>query len=85
VRLEYADPTHGTRAVRTAGTVVMGGAQQNGDYADWAPTPTLRLSSALPLAKSPTGTLDVRVRVTADGEPGAWRVDDVFVDPFRAG
>jgi hypothetical protein len=41
----------------------------------WAPTHKLRLSL------DQSGASDVTLRFTPVGEPAAWQVDDVFVDP----
>ena len=64
--------------------MIQGGLNANGDYRDWAPSPVLKLSTLLPLAKFVTGTMTVQLRLTAGVEPGAWQVDDVFIDPYRS-
>jgi hypothetical protein len=50
----------------------------------WQPTlplPFLANLGALPLVTS--GTVEVGFRFTAQGEGGEWRIDDVYVDPFK--
>src|SRR3954469_8510134 len=74
----------GVPKVKTLGSVIQGGLNANGDYSDWAPSPALKLSTLLPLAKFATGTMTVQLRLTAAAEPGAWQVDDVFIDPYRS-
>jgi hypothetical protein len=57
---------------------VLGGARQ------WQPTlplPFLANLGALPLVT--TGTAQVAFRFTAQGDGGAWQIDDVYVDPFK--
>jgi hypothetical protein len=51
---------------------------------EWQPTlplPFLANLGALPLLTD--GTVDVAFRFTAQGDGGAWRIDDVYVDPFK--
>ena len=66
---------------RLTGVKTVGVIGNTGQYASWAPSPSLDLATALPF-KSATQTMDVRLRVTAD-TAGAWAVDDVFIDPYR--
>jgi hypothetical protein len=73
----FVDESGRTRVVQ-AGRISSG----KGDYDDWQPTPVLELGRGLPLSKSPTGTLSVRLRFTA--EKGAWAIDDVYIDPYRS-
>ena len=50
----------------------------------WQPTlplPFLANLGALPLLTD--GTVQVRFRFTVQGVDGAWRIDDVYVDPFK--
>ncbi len=50
----------------------------------WQLSPALPLFAnitSLPLA--PFGSTDVQLRFTAQGTNGAWRIDDVYVDPFK--
>jgi hypothetical protein len=57
---------------------ILGGAH------DWQPTlplPFLANLGALPLLTN--GTVSVSFRFTAQGDEGAWRIDDVYVDPFK--
>lgn len=49
----------------------------------WAPTNAMLLLVNLLAFASPTGQVDLAVRVTATS--GTWQVDDVYVDPFRKG
>ena len=83
VEVLYTDDL-GVAKSKNLGSVIQGGPAANGDYSAWAPSPILKLSTALPLAKVLTGTMTVQLRLTADAEPGAWQVDDVFIDPYRA-
>ena len=83
VEVLYRDEL-GVPKSKNLGSVIQGGVNANGDYSNWAPSPTLKLSTALPLVKVLTGTMKVQLRLTADGEAGAWQVDDVFIDPYRA-
>ena len=83
VEVLYTDET-GEAKAKDLGAVTQGGSNANGDYTDWAPSPVLKLSTALPLPKFASGTMNVRLRLSADSEPGAWQVDDVFVDPYRS-
>jgi hypothetical protein len=73
----FVDASGRTKVVQ-AGRISSG----RGEYDDWQPTPVLELGRALPLSKSPTGTLSVRLRFTA--EKGAWAIDDVYLDPYRS-
>jgi hypothetical protein len=45
----------------------------------WAPTPPLLL---LANVTAPVGTQDVQLVFTPTGSSGAWRIDDVYVDPW---
>jgi hypothetical protein len=83
VEVLYTDDL-GVARTKNLGSVIQGGPAANGDYSAWAPSPALKLSTALPLVKVLTGTMQVQLRLTADGEAGAWQVDDVFIDPYRA-
>jgi hypothetical protein len=48
----------------------------------WAPSPIVDL--ALPAsALSSSGTAKVVIRFTAQGGGGAWRIDDLYLDPFK--
>jgi hypothetical protein len=47
----------------------------------WAPSPTLWLN--LPASALSTGTARVVFRFTAQGGGGVWRIDDVYLDPFK--
>lgn len=76
LKVEILYPDGASTSVRIAGTV-----SNIGQYAKWAPSPSLDLAVALPF-KSSTQTMDVRLRVSAD-TAGAWAVDDVFIDPYR--
>ena len=56
--------------------VVLGGVNAN----RWAPTAPLLVTSAL-------GTLvdaELTVKITPIGIPATWRIDDVYVDPFKS-
>jgi hypothetical protein len=51
---------------------------------EWQPTlplPFLANLGALPLVTD--GTVEVGFRFTAQGDGGEWRIDDVYVDPFK--
>jgi hypothetical protein len=51
---------------------------------EWRPTlplPFVANLGALPLLTD--GTVSVAFRFTAEGDGGAWRIDDVYVDPFK--
>jgi hypothetical protein len=76
LKVEILFPDGLITSVKVAGTLA-----NTGQYAKWAPSPSLDLAVALPF-KSLTQTMDVRLRVTADSA-GAWAVDDVFIDPYR--
>jgi hypothetical protein len=84
VRIIYTNSLGITASVST-GSIVQGGADANGNYADWSPSPVLQLGTVVPLADSPSGDMQVKLRFTADGDPGDWAIDDVFIDPYRAG
>jgi hypothetical protein len=68
-------------ATRTPYLQVVGLGAVNGTTA-WAPAPALS-TGAESLILDPTGTISVRIRLTADY--GSWNVDDVFVDPRKMG
>jgi hypothetical protein len=55
----------------------------NGRYTDWSPSPLVPVSLALPLWRFSGWTMNVQLQVTAD-TAGAWSIDDVFIDPYRA-
>jgi hypothetical protein len=84
VQILYTDLAGITGQV-TAGSMIHGGPAANGDYADWSPSPVLKLGSVLPLVASVTGELQVRLKFIADKDAGDWAIDDVFIDPYRAG
>src|SRR4051794_656632 len=77
VELLYADDSGVARTV-SAGSFSNDGV----NFASWAPSPSIRLGTALPVNKT-TGTLNVRLRFTAD-KTGAWAIDDVYADPYRS-
>ena len=54
------------------------GTLNSGDYSSWQLTPSLPLGSLVPAGL----TLNVRFVFTADGNGGAWNVDDIYVDPY---
>jgi hypothetical protein len=74
VEILYED-TSGAQKVASAGTLTNGGRME---YGTWQPSDMLRLSTALPMSKR--GTASVQVRLTAD-TGGDWLVDDVYADP----
>ena len=74
VEILYKD-TSGAQKVASAGTLTNGGRME---YGSWQPSDMLRLSTALPMSKR--GTATVQVRLTAD-TGGDWLVDDVYADP----
>jgi hypothetical protein len=76
LKVEILFPDGRLTSVKIAGTVA-----NIGQYASWAPSPSLDLANVLPF-KSATQTMNVRLRVTAD-LAGPWAVDDVFIDPYR--
>ena len=49
----------------------------------WAPTSAMYMFANLLAFASPTGQVDLAVRVTATS--GSWLVDDVYIDPFKKG
>jgi hypothetical protein len=49
----------------------------------WTPTPALKLASAMPFGQLAKGDMTVQLRFTAGNEPGAWTIDDVYVDPYK--
>jgi hypothetical protein len=49
----------------------------------WTPTPALRLATAMPSGQLAKGDITVQLRFTAGAEPGAWVIDDVYVDPYK--
>ena len=66
-----------------ASRVANGGQiKDDGTYTSWKPSPILRLATALPVDKTATGDMNVRLRISADLD-GGWVADDVFVDPLR--
>jgi hypothetical protein len=69
----------GNTKVAQAGRVSNG----RGEYSDWSPTPQLVLGRGLPLSSSPTGTMSIRLRFSAD-KAGDWAVDDIYLDPYRS-
>jgi hypothetical protein len=52
------------------------------DFAAWAPSPSIDLYSQLGLT-DPTATTTARLRFSVAGSEGAWRIDDVYLDPWR--
>ena len=76
VELVLTDPLLGIRAV-PVGSVVAG--------STWSPTPVIPLAvnlTALPVASD--GTVSAKLRFTPAGLFAAdWRIDDVYVDPFK--
>jgi hypothetical protein len=84
VQILYTDGVN-LNGMASAGTIIKQSATEHGDYADWAPSPILKLGSAVPLKESATGELNVRLVFIADRQPGNWAIDDVFIDPYRAG
>ena len=73
VKLRYQDATGATNEV-TVGSV-------GGSDAAWHPTPSLALSTVLPIWN---GNQSASVQIVLDPEDygGAWAVDDVYVDPY---
>ena len=62
--------------------VIQGYTNATGDYTTWAPSPTMKLATALPLWKTDTGMLPVQLRLTANSDPGGWAIDDIYIDPY---
>ena len=64
-----------TRVSLTTAYVVVGGVTPAG----WAPTPEIVIPNLL------GGVLDQKltIRISTGGTPAAWRVDDVYVDPYK--
>ena len=64
-----------TRVSLTTAYVVVGGVTPAG----WAPTPEIVIPNLL------GGVLDQKLtmRISTGGTPAAWRVDDVYVDPYK--
>lgn len=62
-----------------AGTIVQGAST------GWMPSQILDLAAALPPGQVTKGDLSVQLRFTAGLEPGAWTIDDVYIDPYRFG
>jgi hypothetical protein len=54
------------------------GTLNSGDYSAWQATPSLPLGSLVPAGMTIYG----RMVFTADGNGGAWTIDDVYVDPY---
>jgi hypothetical protein len=77
-----ATPT--TRAGGTTKTALAGfvaNSATGGDYASaWKPSTPLKLTTALPISISATGTMSVQLRITAD-TGGDWLADDIYIDP----
>lgn len=65
-----------------APTAALAGYVQGDGTTGWRVSNSLRMATALPLNTSSTGTMTVRLRISADLN-GSWAVDDVFVDPLR--
>jgi hypothetical protein len=82
VDILYASPNNGHQMAATAGYVIQGYANATGDYTNWAPSLTMNLATALPLWKTDNGQLPVQLRFTANADPGAWAIDDVYIDPY---
>lgn len=78
VEMLFTDASGKTK-VAPAGKLSNG----HGEYAAWRPTPALKLGRGLPLSKSPTGTMSIRLRFTAD-KAGDWAIDDIYLDPYRS-
>jgi hypothetical protein len=52
--------------------------------AGWKPTaPALLLANLTALPSVTDGTIAVAFRFTPQGSDGRWRIDDVYVDPFK--
>jgi hypothetical protein len=84
VQILYTDGVN-LSGVASAGAIIKGKDTLHGDYADWAPSPILKLGSAVPLKQAANGEMQVRLVFIADRNPGDWAIDDVFIDPYRAG
>jgi hypothetical protein len=78
VEMVFTDSSGKTR-VAPAGKLSNG----KGEYANWRPSPILKLARGLPLSKSATGMMSIRLRFTAD-KAGEWAVDDIYLDPYRS-
>jgi len=78
VEMLFTDPS-GRPKVAQAGVL----SSKKGEYSGWRPTPDLMLGRGLPLSQSPTGTMTIRLRFTAD-KAGDWAVDDIYLDPYRS-
>lgn len=62
---------------------VVGTLRASEGYTTWQPTPSLALAPELPLDEL-GGTARVRiVFANPDDEGGSWRIDDVYIDPYR--
>ena len=75
VEVVYSDVTGATRALPVG--LVLG----TGSWTPTLPTPILVNLLAVPLVTD--GTVDVSLRFTPKGLLGAFRIDDVFVDPLK--
>jgi hypothetical protein len=81
----YTDSS-GKAQTATAGSLVESTSAGMTTYADWGPSPALRLGTALKLARLDVGTMaDVKLRFTSNtGSTSNWQIDDVEIDPYRA-
>jgi hypothetical protein len=51
---------------------------------DWRPTaPMLLLANLTSVASLDDGTADIQIRLTPRGDGADWRIDDVYVDPWK--
>jgi hypothetical protein len=53
----------------------------DGSAGSWTPTARLSLANKLPVPTS--GWVTAKLRFQARGRAGNWRIDDVYVDPYR--
>jgi hypothetical protein len=53
-----------------------------GASANWAPTPQIYFLAGLAALANPDGTMSVKFRFSNPGT-AAWKIDDVYVDPWK--
>jgi hypothetical protein len=77
VEVLYTDIT-GRATAATVGTLL--------GTSSWQPTlPVVMLANLNSLPLVTNGTTSVAFRFTAQGKLGAWKIDDVYVDPYKGG
>lgn len=55
----------------------------DGSTPNWTPVPSVQLASELSIAAGQSS--QVAIRFSVPGATTSWQIDDVYIDPFRAG